>query len=601
MLLKLPLSMCVTLMWYYMMFKHCIQLIIFSAVLFSGACLHAQSFWLHKQVTWRDNFFRTRYSIAAADTNHYFFAPAAQSSVGYNPAYSANYGMEWNVMLPELPTLPWKIVSVVFPTPDLIILASNAQYDKLYRKEGKAEYDVGHIVRSTDAGATWDDLALGARDTSITEFQAKLRVTSPIGAIEALDSNHIFAGTMTTHYLHSSNGGKTWDSIPTPVTEHWQGHYMIGNPIVNPVAAYPAPNTLIVAELDSAFPFANYVHKIYRSTDLGKSWNNGFQMTTNTTDFVFTSPMIGFAAGFLLDYDSYNSTVTIDKTTDGGETWFNIYSHRFPFTMGLQCIAFADSLYGLAAGDGGLILRTTDGGAAWEPMTTDISIGDSSLVLGGIAYPSRTKAMIASSTGEVFIYQPDTLLDMPEIISPGYGEIVREDVTIRWNSVFGATRYHVVLDTDYMKKSIVDTVVEDTYFMYHDSVTRQYDFYVTALNDTKTSNAAHRIIRSIIPASVEWRAGTNEYLYLGFAPLSGGETMRVTSYGLYSVSDKQSLDLRLYDILGREQMNLSDKLRGRQEPYVSLDIPLSSLNNGVYVAVLRTSNGGTSGKMALAR
>jgi hypothetical protein len=267
----------------------------------------------------------------------------------------------------------------------------------------------------------------------------------------------------------------------------------------------------------------------------------------------------------------------------------------------LNAIAFTDSLSALAVGDGGLILHTTDGGTSWDPMIADIPIGDSSLTLCDVAYPSRSKAMIASSTGEVFIYQTDPLLEMPNITFPKYGAVVPKDVTITWDPVIGATHYHVVLIVDNTKKTVVDTVVEDTYFIYSDSVSRQYNFYVTAFNDVKTSNPNHRIIRFFIPASATSYSRSNRYLYLAFSPSLDGKTMHLRADGINAVDSYQSTDLRLYDILGREQMNLSDKLLSREGSSVDLYIPITSLSSGVYFAVLRCSNGEVSGKMVIVR
>ena len=76
---------------------------------------------------------------------------------------------------------------------------------------------------------------------------------------------------------------------------------------------------------------------------------------------------------------------TIAVSTDGGNTWQS--QHQKQNGEVLLKIAFVDATVGHAAGTGGLILSTNDGGKSWSPHTTvgpikDFSFADS---LNGIA------------------------------------------------------------------------------------------------------------------------------------------------------------------------------------------------------------------------
>jgi len=62
-------------------------------------------------------------------------------------------------------------------------------------------------------------------------------------------------------------------------------------------------------------------------------------------------------------------------TIDGGSNW-TIQS--LPVTETLENVRFKGTLDGLAVGNNGTIIRTTDGGASWTP----VSSGTSGLLMG---------------------------------------------------------------------------------------------------------------------------------------------------------------------------------------------------------------------------
>ncbi|HET6400003.1 MAG TPA: T9SS type A sorting domain-containing protein [Candidatus Kapabacteria bacterium] len=453
----------------------------------------AQSFWEHKYV------FNGGLAIAASDTDDYVF-----TSSGFDPAITHDYGTSWKSIFVDSPRITHGILGLVHPSKSLIILGCDDQLEtKRVDQNGNIYLQaiaVGVIVRSTDGGATWSDSAIGSPDT--------LKPHNPIGAIAALDSNHIFIPVGGDHYLLSSDGGASWNSISCPVGRH----YVIANlalSLVNPVAAYPGPNILVVAEIDSSYAWANYPSKIYRSTDLGVTWSQGFQTSDNIQKFAFTSPSVGYAAGFIMDATSYDETAMIDKTTDGGLTWFNIYSQRLPELVGLRSIAFADSLDGIAVGPDGLILRTTDAGTNWVRETSDITDGEFPNLVD-VAFPSKTKAMIATAGGEVFIYRPNGLLDLPNITYPqpiGVGNLsIDSNFTVTWDPVPGATRYALWVEDQNNRILFKDTNIQTT--SYHlsgfDTVPNliyslsQYWLYVQAFSADNKSNVASRTFR--VPA-----------------------------------------------------------------------------------------------------
>ncbi|HZK75511.1 MAG TPA: hypothetical protein VFD13_01270, partial [Candidatus Kapabacteria bacterium] len=375
-------------------------------------------------------------------------------------------------------------------------------------------------------------------------------------------------------------------------------HYAIANPavpLVNPVAAYPAPNTLVVAEVDSAYPHANYPCKIFRSTDLGATWSQGFQVSDNIMKFAFTSASVGYAAGYVMDASSTNETAIINKTTDGGLTWFNSYTQRFSDVVGLQGIAFADSLNGIAVGADGLIIRTTDAGTNWVRETSDITEGEFPL-LEDVVFPSQTKAMIASGGGEVFIYRPEGLLDMPNITYPkpiGPGNLsIDSQFDATWDPVSGATRYSLwVKPADASNRIVLsDSNIQTTSFHLagFDTISAQSQFtlFVQAFSSDRKSNVASRIFRvptppsavSDLPGGPIW-----QYLWVQNYPDPAANHFRVRLSGIYS-NPGARLTAEMDDLLGRKVMDLTESAKiGNNGSYSDFDVDVSTLPAGVYM------------------
>lgn len=110
-----------------------------------------------------------------------------------------------------------------------------------------------------------------------------------------------------------------------------------------------------------------------RTTDGGASWyfndqagiptNNAGQIGQNY-DVRFTSPTNGIIVG---------DTGFVGTTSDGGVTVTPVTS-TVPTTQRCQSISFGDAstgyvAAGAASGSSGRIIKTTDGGATWQPST----------------------------------------------------------------------------------------------------------------------------------------------------------------------------------------------------------------------------------------
>ena len=72
---------------------------------------------------------------------------------------------------------------------------------------------------------------------------------------------------------------------------------------------------------------------------------------------------------------------TILKTTDAGMTWSPVTSGT---TNSLHDVHFFDAIQGVAVGEQGLIRRTTDGGGNWQTITSGVEVTLRSVAFSGV-------------------------------------------------------------------------------------------------------------------------------------------------------------------------------------------------------------------------
>ena len=82
-------------------------------------------------------------------------------------------------------------------------------------------------------------------------------------------------------------------------------------------------------------------------------------------DLHFVNDTLGFlCAAKSLDIGNTSSDV-IFRTRDGGKVWERVLEQEYEPIFGLQSISFKDELHGIAVGQFGKIVTTTDGGDTW--------------------------------------------------------------------------------------------------------------------------------------------------------------------------------------------------------------------------------------------
>jgi photosystem II stability/assembly factor-like uncharacterized protein len=284
--------------------------------------------------------------------------------------------------------------------------------------EGVAVGDNGTILRTTDGGAGWQSVASGVVDAlrSVSFNGANgicggdsqdLLYSTDSGASWQISQSGFFGGgflgaqmlSATTGFVAGQNsifqalvgtttdGGASWA---------FQPFYFDGNEGGANDVFFLDQNTGVVS--GSVFDGRG---AIARTTDAGVNWSTLF-FDQAIEGIAFPTAASGFAVG---------AGGRILHTSDNGTTWTEQTSGT---TANLHDVSFAsDALRGITVGDGGVILRTTNGGqlSDWleqkvssDDGATDDQVGWSVVFAGTTAFVSAPNTTVGSNSGQGAVY-----------------------------------------------------------------------------------------------------------------------------------------------------------------------------------------------------
>jgi len=221
-------------------------------------------------------------------------------------------------------------------------------------------------------------------------------------AIYAIDSMDVWAVGQEGLIIHSKDGGMSWDSVPGGTERNL---YTVE--FINADTGFVGGR-----EDESSTPWAKYL--IQRTTDGGLNWEfqhlpSGGEMMIMDIDFIEgpqSGTMRGYSTGGLSHTwrtDNYGDTwehvrgdcgegnfnscffvdsitgwfvgtpsnvkpYTIMHTSDGGEI---IEEQTSPIDIKLNGVCFGTDSKGIAVGNAGSVIYTSDGGANWEQCSDD--------------------------------------------------------------------------------------------------------------------------------------------------------------------------------------------------------------------------------------
>lgn len=214
------------------------------------------------------------------------------------------------------------------------------------------EDDAILAVGSTHGFVGGESLVLRSTDRGASFDAVSIGLGATLYEIEFLDDRIGHAAGSNGTLLRSEDSGRTWRRIDTGTGENLWAVHFF-DPLRGLIGG-------------GATPWQNNEKStgvILRTEDGGRSWQQAHQGGFRISDFAFIDANTGYAAGVgggLL------------KSTNGGKTWALV--GQTPLGAIVNAIAFTGTGCGLAVGSGGAAFVTRDGGRTW-PVRIQVTKG----------------------------------------------------------------------------------------------------------------------------------------------------------------------------------------------------------------------------------
>ncbi|MEO8512612.1 MAG: YCF48-related protein [Ignavibacteria bacterium] len=222
---------------------------------------------------------------------------------------------------------------------------TNVFLNSIYFKSYNTGYACGFgglTLRTTNSGANWTPM----QTIAVTYLYSVHFLTEQVGFVCG-----------TNGKICRTTDGSSWVTQTTPTTQTLRSITFSGS--------------------NAGFAVGDN-GMILKTTDGGANWmlpNLDQSGSDNYFSVSFTSSTTGWVCG-------YNTNAVIRKTTDGGLMWNS--QPAGPGNYTLRDIKFLNSTTGIAVGDGGYIIRTTNGGTNWVQSASGITTDLMSIDIGSI-------------------------------------------------------------------------------------------------------------------------------------------------------------------------------------------------------------------------
>jgi len=237
--------------------------------------------------------------------------------------------------------------------------------------EGWISATGGNLLHTTNAGATWTvvpvttDTVFSISDPS---FNMQFLNASTGWVMKTMSTGTAFnpSSALGAVVYYTTNGGSTWN----------KSVIASGTGIMGAQLQFVDANNGFATVFNfSTSPVTGY---LYKTTNGGATWTQVGSSFTGTDEvqlFYFTSPLNGCT----LLIDDSMPEFKIKQTTDGGVTWTTTYNdnstHGIYTKTSCGALQFVDANNGWAVGPNSRIIKTSNGGSTWTPVTSSLTSG----------------------------------------------------------------------------------------------------------------------------------------------------------------------------------------------------------------------------------
>ena len=392
-------------------------------------------------------------------------------------------------------------------------------------------------------------------------------------------------------HIYTQEGGPTsgWTQQTSPVTENlnYNKIYIINDPITY-FAGAVGNNGTVIWSIDKGLTWED--HSFTTSSKSAKEVAiNFYGMDFLAYTYSEIYPVVCGDGG------------KIYKSTDGGGGNWNWQEVTTITSNRLNSIGAITSDLLIAVGEKGTIIRTSDGGATWE----DKSISDTSIYFNKIListfYPSFERGWIVGTKGKIYrtsdygnnwfeaFSGTDKNLNDISFRNPNDGIVAGDDGTVRYTSDGGFEW----LENTYLSGITSNNIV---------SISRVDSNTVNGLvrggtsgNRPGTDTTYVYVVSSepLSDAKDELNSNPNEFKLEQNYP----NPFNPTTSMQYSISNRQFVTLKVYDILGEEVSTLvnEEKPAGEYE----IEFNAYGLPSGIYFYNLTAGNMSKTKKLVL--
>jgi photosystem II stability/assembly factor-like uncharacterized protein len=262
--------------------------------------------------------------------------------------------------------------------------------------------DTGAILKSTDAGATWTPLTSGTSNT--------------LHGVYFLDPNEGVAVGDSGTILHTTDGGAAWQNVTSGVVDNLRSVSFNG---ANGICGGDSQDILYSTDSGASWQISQSgffgggflgAQMLSATTGFVAGQNSIFQALVGTTTdggaswafqpFYFDGNEGGANDVFFLDQNTgvvsgsvFDGRGAIARTTDAGVNWSTLF-----FDQAIEGIAFPTAASGFAVGAGGRILHSSDNGTTWTDQTSGTTAN-----LHDVSFASDALRGIAVGDGGVIL------------------------------------------------------------------------------------------------------------------------------------------------------------------------------------------------------